>query len=78
MRNLANVDLEDPVEAECFSVIVGQLCEMSFRVLSAPERAALCEELVDPDLAFASPWVEFVIPDIVAFLQSTDPSPGTD
>jgi len=45
---------------------------MSLRILGAAEREALGATLLDPDLEFVSPWVEFVIPDIVAYLQSSD------
>jgi len=72
MRDLTNVDIEDPVEAECFPVIVGQLCDMSFRVLSVVERQELGRSLLDPELTFVTPWVEFLVPDIVAFLQSDE------
>ena len=78
MRDLANVNLEDPVEAECFLVIVGQLCDMSLRVLTVSERKGLGDTLLDSELTFVTPWVEFLVPDIAAFLQSPDPSPVLD
>jgi len=75
---LTSVDLEDPAEAEYFSVIVGGLCDMALQVLTVTEREALGEALLDPDLTFVSPWVESIIPDIVAYLQSEQSDEGQE
>ena len=75
---LTNVDLEDEEQAEWFGEIVARLCDLSVRALSAGERANLAASLLDPELTFVSPWVEFLVPDISAFLQSFDLSAGLE
>ena len=72
---LTHVNLAGDMEAECFAKIVGGLCDMSFRVLSSAERESLAGRLLDAELTFNSPYVEFLVPDVAAFLRSTDPSP---